>query len=131
MRQSRFDVVEEPVLSVSELLLLLRETLDETFGDLWVEGEIGSLHRSRRGHLYFDLKDENGQLRGVVFRGNASGISFDPEEGLSVRAHGRLDIYPDRGSLQLVIDELRPWGEGAETVERAVGVGITTNEGRN
>ncbi len=104
---------EPYVVAVSELIAQLRELLADGFGDVWVEGEIGSLHRSRPGHLYFDLKDDEGQLRAVLFRRSAEALDFDPEEGMQVRAHARLDIYAERGLLQLVIEELRPRGEGA------------------
>ena len=52
-----FDPPAEPqvVVGVSELIAQLREVLDGEFGELWVEGEIGGLHLSRPGHVYFDL----------------------------------------------------------------------------
>ena len=101
------------VVGVSELIDQLRDTLAESFGELWVEGEIGSLHISRPGHLYFDLKDEDGQLRCVLFRSNVRQLGFDPEEGMRVRARARPDIYPERGLLQLLVVDLVPAGEGA------------------
>jgi exodeoxyribonuclease VII large subunit len=91
----------------------LRETLFEEFGEVWVEGEIGSLHQSRAGHVYFDLKDSEAQLRAVLFRRSAASLSFEPEEGMQVRAHARLDLYAERGLLQLVVEELEPCGAGA------------------
>jgi exodeoxyribonuclease VII large subunit len=108
-----FRETNERPLQVSELIELLREALDQEFGDVWVEGEIGSLHRSRPGHLYFDLKDPDGQLRSVMFRSAAVRLPLDPEEGMQVRVHGKVDVYADRGTLQLVVDHLEPHGEGA------------------
>ena len=107
------DAEGAPVLHVSELVELLRGTLREAFGEVRVEGEIASLFRSRPGHLYFDLKDEGALLRAVMFRGAASAIDFEPRDGMLVQARGRIDLYPERGSLQLVLSELRPAGEGA------------------
>lgn len=101
------------VVGVSELIEQLRDTLAESFGEVWVEGEIGSLHVSRPGHLYFDLKDEDGQLRCVIFRNSVRRLGFDPEDGMRVRARARPDIYPERGTLQLIAEELVPAGEGA------------------
>ena len=101
------------VVGVSELIDQLRDTLQESFGELWVEGEIGSLHVSRPGHIYFDLKDEDGQLRCVCFRNSARRLRFDPEEGMRVRARARPDIYHERGALQLLVEDLVPAGEGA------------------
>jgi len=102
-----------PLLKVSELVELLRGMLRDAFGELRVEGEIASLFRSRPGHLYFDLKDEGALVRAVMFRGAASAIGFEPQDGMLVQARGRLDVYAERGSLQLVLSELRPCGEGA------------------
>jgi exodeoxyribonuclease VII large subunit len=102
-----------PVLGVAELVELLRGTLREDFGEVRVEGEIASLFRSRPGHLYFDLKDEGALIRAVMFRGAVSGAGFEPTDGMLVQARGRLDVYAERGALQLVVTELRPCGEGA------------------
>ena len=101
------------VLGVSELVARLREALFDEFGEVWVEGEIASLHRSRPGHFYFDLKDSDAQLRAVIFRRTASELLFEPEEGMQVLARARLDIYAERGLLQLVVSRLEPCGEGA------------------
>jgi exodeoxyribonuclease VII large subunit len=109
--------VEQPILAVSELVGLLRDSLREGFGEVVVEGEIASLFRSRPGHLYFDLVDQYALLRAVMFRGAQLGADteseFEPEDGMLVRARGRLDVYPDRGALQLVVSELAPCGAGA------------------
>ncbi len=107
------EAAEGRALTVSELVERLREALFEEFGEVWVEGEIASLHRSRPGHFYFDLKDSDAQLRAVIFRRGASELAFEPEEGMQVRVRARPDIYAQRGSLQLVVSRLEPCGEGA------------------
>ncbi len=109
--QLSFEGHERP-LSVSQVIACLRDALEE-FSDVWIEGEIGSLHRSRLGHLYFDLKDEDGQLRAVLFRAQAQQLAIEPEEGMQVRVHARVDIYPERGTLQLIVESLEPAGAGA------------------
>ena len=113
------DSEPEVVLSVGELLELARVRLRDEVGEVVVEGEIASLYRSRPGHLYFDLKDERATLRAVLFRGDQlamlplEGGLVEPEDGMLVRARGRLDVYPERGSLQLIVRALAPCGEGA------------------
>jgi len=111
--QDWLEVPEGRALRVSEVITQLREALYDEFGELWVEGEIASLHRSRAGHIYFDLKDPEGQLRAVLFRRNASDLLFEPQEGMQVLARARLDVYPERGQLQLIVEQLKPYGEGA------------------
>jgi exodeoxyribonuclease VII large subunit len=104
--------VNQDVFSVSDLLDILRGAMREGFGDVIVEGEIASLFVSRPGHVYFDLKDEHSVLRSVMFRGNAVDLEFEPRDGQLVRVRGRLDVYPERGALQLVAMALAPVGEG-------------------
>jgi exodeoxyribonuclease VII large subunit len=101
------------VLRVSELVACVRDALHERFGELCVEGEISGLARSSPGHLYFALKDPDGQLRAVMFRSDAARLGFDLEEGMQVRVIGRLDVYPERGALQLIVARAEPAGEGA------------------
>jgi exodeoxyribonuclease VII large subunit len=113
MTTGLFEELHERPLQVSQLIECLRDSLETDFGDLWVEGEIGSLHRSRAGHLYFDLKDPGGQLRAVMFRSDAERLPLDPQDGMQVRVHARLDVYAERGALQLVVDRLEPCGAGA------------------
>ena len=102
-----------PILGVAELVELLRGSLRDEWGDVCVEGEIASLFRSRPGHLYFDLKEEGALLRAVMFRGAQLDLALEPQDGMLVRARGRLDVYAERGALQLVVSRLAPCGEGA------------------
>jgi len=101
------------VLRVGELLVGLRELLEQEVGSIWVVGEISNLHRARSGHVYFTLKDEIGQVRAALFRGNALRIPFEPEEGLLVLAQAEVSVYPARGDLQLIVRHLEPRGQGA------------------
>jgi exodeoxyribonuclease VII large subunit len=113
MTEEVFRDPEERVLGVSEFIACLQDALEQEFGDVWIEGDVGSLYRSRPGHLYFDLKDPDGQLRAVMFRSHAGLLPVEPEVGMQVRVHARASIYADRGTLQLVVDHLEPCGAGA------------------
>ena len=112
-RDESADRPADPPVSVGELVGRLRARLGIEFGHVCVAGEIGSLYRSRLGHWYFDLKDAAAQLRSVLFRSASDRLAFEPEEGMQVVARGRLDVYPERGVLQLVVEDLVPSGEGA------------------
>ncbi|MFQ5514144.1 MAG: exodeoxyribonuclease VII large subunit [Myxococcota bacterium] len=103
----------ERVLAVSELIEELRGALADGFDEVYVEGELASLHHSRAGHFYFVLKDDRAQLQTALFRSAAASLSFALEEGRLVRVRGRLDVYRERGRLQLIAAELSPCGEGA------------------
>lgn len=103
---------EPEPLTVGDLTLLIKGTLEMTFADVWVVGEISNLSRPRSGHCYLTLKDESAQLPAVVWRSSASRIKFEPADGQLILCHGRIDVYPPHGKYQLVIDKMEPIGQG-------------------
>ena len=104
---------DRQILGVGQLIAGLKGLLEQRVGRIWVTGEISNLHQARSGHVYFTLKDEDGQLRAALFRGNASRVRFEIEEGLEVVAEAEVSIYAARGDLQLIIRQLEPRGMGA------------------
>ncbi len=103
----------ERVLSVAQLTAGLKDLLESSFPAVWVAGEISNFSRPSSGHCYFTLKDDQAQIRAVVWRGAASRLKFDLHDGLEVICFGGLDVYAPRGSYQLVISKLEPQGIGA------------------
>ncbi|CAN5584541.1 exodeoxyribonuclease VII large subunit [soil metagenome] len=99
---------------VGELTRLVRDLLrgDPRLRDLWVEGEVGQVSISAAGHCYFTLKDERAQLRCMIFRDDRLGIPFEPQTGLQLVAHGRIDLFEPQGHYQLYVDSLQPAGFG-------------------
>ena len=110
---SLFDETERHPLSVSELTASIRTNLEKNFGTVWVEGEISNFHAHSSGHWYFTLKDQLAQLRAVCYRSSNQRIRFRPEDGLQVRARGRLTVYEPKGEYQLIAETLEPAGAGA------------------
>ncbi len=104
---------DENVLSVSQLTTQLKSVVESTFSSIWVAGEISNFSRPQSGHCYFTLKDDHAQLRAVIWRGTSSKLKFDIHDGLEVVCRGHLDVYPPRGSYQLVVEQLQPQGIGA------------------
>lgn len=102
-----------PVLTVSAVSLLIKDTLEGTFHSLWVSGEISNLRQPRSGHLYFDLKDEAAVLHAVMWRSAAARLRFDLQEGQQVVCQGGIDVYPPQGKYQLIVQHVEPVGEGA------------------
>ena len=100
------------IYSPSELNHEARIHLEAGFGRVWVEGEISNLSRPASGHMYFSLKDAKAQISCALFRSNAYGINFKPENGMLVRARGRVSLYEARGNYQLIADSLVRAGEG-------------------
>src|SRR5215831_6390232 len=101
------------VLRVGELVAELGALLAQRVGRIWVVGELSNLRRASSGHFYFTLKDDDAQLRGVLFRADAERLPFVPEDGLEVLAFGEVALYGARGDLQLVVRQLEPRGRGA------------------
>ncbi len=100
-------------LSVAELTARIKHVLETTFPSVWVVGEISDLARPRSGHIYLTLKDEQSQIRAVIWRGVASRLTFDLEDGQQVLCYGDIDVYLPRGSYQLVLRQMERRGVGS------------------
>ncbi len=113
------DSYDEPVLgnapeySVSEISGAVKRLVEDQFGHVRVRGEIGRVSRPASGHIYMDLKDDRAVLSGVIWKGNASRLATQPEQGLEVIATGRLTTFPGQSKYQIVIESIEPAGVGA------------------
>lgn len=101
------------ILTVTELTLLIKREVEDSFSDVWVEGEISNLKIPSSGHIYLTLKDQASQLKAVIFRSLGRNLKFQPKDGQQVLCRGHLTVYERRGEYQLVIDYLEPKGIGA------------------
>jgi exodeoxyribonuclease VII large subunit len=99
--------------TVSEIAFALKKTIEDAYGLVRVRGEISGFKRAASGHLYLALKDDKAVLDGVCWRGTATRLGFQPEDGLEVICTGRLTTYPGRSRYQLVIEHMEPAGAGA------------------
>lgn len=102
-----------PELSVSEVSMALKRTVEQSFSRVRIRGELSGFKRAASGHLYMALKDQDAAMDGVMWRGMAGRLSFRPEDGLEVIATGKLTTYPGRSKYQIVIDHMEPAGAGA------------------
>src|SRR6266851_832148 len=107
---SLFDTAERQPLSVSELTSQIRGEMERRFASVWVEGEISNFRAHGSGHWYFTLKDEFAQMRCACYRSSNQRIRFRPEDGLQMRARGRLSVYAQKGEYQQIVEELEPVG---------------------
>ena len=99
-------------VSVSELTGHIKAILEGTFPSICVEGEISDLTRPRSGHLYFTLKDEHAQIRGVIWRSTAARMKTQIKEGQSVLCFGDVEVYGARGTYSLVVRKVQTQGLG-------------------
>jgi len=99
-------------VSVSELTGHVKAILEGTFPSICVEGEISDLTRPRSGHIYFTLKDEHSQIRGVIWRSTAARMTTQLKEGQSVLCFGDVEVYAARGTYSLVVRKVQTQGLG-------------------
>ncbi len=99
-------------LSISELNQRIATLLERNVPLLWVQGEISNLKQYPSGHWYFSLKDENAQVRAVMFRQKAALLKWQPREGDAVQAYVGVGLYAARGDFQLTVESMRPAGLG-------------------
>lgn len=101
-----------PIISISELNRLTRQTLEQAFPLLWVTGEISNLMRAASGHVYFTLKDNAAQARCVMFRTRAQLVPWQLENGQQVETRALVSLYEPRGDFQLTVETIRRTGLG-------------------
>ena len=105
---------EDAVLKVKDLARLARGVLERNFSAVIVEGEVSNFKRHMpSGHLYFTLKDDEAQVRVVMWRSDAARVSFDVTDGMKILVKGRVSLYEPRGDFQLYAVNLMPAGQGA------------------
>jgi len=108
-----FAAPERKIWIVRDLVAAVRTRVEREYSDIWVEGEISNFRAHESGHLYFTLKDENAQIRAVMFRSQARLLRFRPENGMHIVLRGRVTVFEGRGELQLSAEYLEPKGAGA------------------
>ena len=102
-----------PEFSVSELSSVLKRMIEGEFSNVRIRGEIGRVSRPASGHLYFDLKDDKSVIASVTWRGQASKLATQPEEGLEVVATGKITTFAGQSRYQMIVSEMSVAGIGA------------------
>ena len=102
------------VVSISSVIARIKNVLTQTMDldGIWIQGEISNLTKHRSGHYYFSLKDKSGEMSCVMFSSYISRLNFNVEEGMRVLVSGSINVYEQRGSLQLVIRQMKQDGLG-------------------
>ncbi|MFZ1682921.1 MAG: exodeoxyribonuclease VII large subunit, partial [Candidatus Zixiibacteriota bacterium] len=99
--------------TVTAITRMIKTALEESFFDLWIEGEISNFKLHSSGHRYFDLKDENATIRCTMWRSAGAYLKFQPENGQHVRVHGDISVYEKNGNYQINTKKMEPVGIGA------------------
>ncbi len=103
---------ENKIYSVSDATTLIKSVLEMNIPPIWVEGELSSWKRATSGHLYFNLKDSSSLLPTVMWKQSALSLLFKPEDGMKVRALGKITVYEKSGKYQMIASQLQPLGIG-------------------
>ena len=101
------------IYSVSELTRGISLLLEDSFKNVWVEGEVSNFTLHTSGHCYLSLKDSDSVIACVIFKHSAAKLKFRIENGMSIICAGRIGVYGKRGQYQLYIDKAEPKGIGA------------------
>lgn len=102
----------DTVFTVSQITDLIKEILETSFRTITIEGEISNWRPSAAGHVYFTLKDNNAQMKAVIFRGATYKLNFKPKDGDKVRCTGSLSVYAPQGNYQIIVTSMEPVGSG-------------------
>ena len=101
------------ILTVTQLTYQIKNLLEGTFPDVWVEGEISNLTVPQSGHAYFTIKDEQSQIKAVLFKSSQRHLKFTLQHGMQVICRGRVSVYEPRGEYQIIVEYVEPKGVGA------------------
>ncbi len=103
---------EIQILTVSELTKDIRKTLEETFSQVSVIGEISNFKHHISGHWYFNLKDADAVVNCTMWKGFNQYVFFTPQDGMKVIVNGKITVYPPRGNYQIDVRTIKPAGVG-------------------
>ena len=100
------------IFRVSQINRQIADTLESAFPSLWLKGELSNFVAHSSGHWYFSLKEEDAQIKGIMFRGSNQKLSFQPENGQELIVKGRIGVYAPRGVYQIICEEMELSGAG-------------------
>jgi exodeoxyribonuclease VII large subunit len=100
------------VFRVAELNFAIKQLLETNVPLLWVRGEISNFVKAASGHLYFSLKDDQAQVRCVMFRHKNQLLREPVANGQQVEVLAVATLYEQRGDFQLTVEQMRPAGLG-------------------
>lgn len=103
----------EEYITVSKVTDYIGELIgsDSNLKHIFIKGELSNVNLYRSGHLYFTLKDDESQIKGVMF-GARYKLKFKPKDGMKVLIEGKIEVYKNYGTYQLYVSEISKDGIG-------------------
>jgi len=91
------------ILNIKDLGFLIKKSLPRT--NIKLKAEVRQPKFSN-GHLYLNLKDENGIVNAIVWKSSMTEDIKKIKDGDTVTIYGKLDYYNGNGRLSLIINNL-------------------------
>ncbi|QEN03242.1 exodeoxyribonuclease VII large subunit [Thiospirochaeta perfilievii] len=104
--------LENHLFTVSELNQIIKDVLESSFYSIQLEGEISNFRPASSGHWYFSLKDSSSNISVVMFKNSSYAVDFTPKDGMKVKVTGKLSLYSQRGTYQIICSKMTQFGEG-------------------
>jgi exodeoxyribonuclease VII large subunit len=101
------------IYTITEITQNIKLILENTFGEVWIEGEISNFRVHSSGHHFFSLKDESAVLAAVMFSSANREVKFKMENGLKVICFGRISSYAPYSQYQIIVEKIEPKGIGS------------------
>jgi exodeoxyribonuclease VII large subunit len=102
----------ESAIPVHTLTSAAKDVIEGAFPPVWVRGEVSNFTAHRNGHWYFSLRDQDAQVKCVIWSTAAKRIPAPPDDGMQVIALGQMTVWPVRGDLQFSVRALAAEGDG-------------------
>ena len=104
--------MQDNIYTVSEISNRINTIIEQYIPPVWVEGEVSNYYRSRAGHIYFSLKDENSVINCVLWSYKADRLSFKIEDGMNILVSGNITTYKAQSEYQINVDKIKTAGKG-------------------
>ncbi|MCL4386493.1 MAG: exodeoxyribonuclease VII large subunit [Actinobacteria bacterium] len=104
--------VSTKIYKVSELNFEIKNNIESTYSNIWIEGEISNFAYPNKKHMYFSLVDEHSTIKVAMFENNCRNLIFNPEDGLHVYVNGYVSIYDKRSEYQIIAYDVIPVKKG-------------------
>jgi exodeoxyribonuclease VII large subunit len=108
--------MSQNLMSVSSLNTKIKSLLEATFMHVMVEGEVSQVTYASSGHVYFTIKDNQSNLKCVMWRSSVAKMKFRLEQGEHVVVEGSISVYAPRGEYQMIATHVEPYGKGTLAV---------------
>jgi exodeoxyribonuclease VII large subunit len=103
---------DQLIYTVTQVSDEIKLILEGSYPAIWIRGEITNFKIYNSGHIYFNIKDKNAQIRAIIFQNSIINLTFPPKDGMKVLIYGKVSSYPKRGDYQVIVNRMERCGSG-------------------